>query len=201
LSRPPLFVAPIVEGFGEVEAVPKLLRRIAQTLPNCAGITVNPPWRVKAGSFLNDAQYFNDRVEFAARKARQSPRGCVLILLDCEDDCPAELGPELLAKARACRSDIPIEVTLAYREFETWFLAAAHSLRGVAGLSATIEPPADPESIRNAKGWLSTHMATPYNPPEHQPLMTANFSMTEAARVPSFARLLKKLAGLLSNQD
>lgn len=189
-----------MEGYGEVEAVPKLLRRIAQSLPNCAGITVNPPWRVKAGSFLNDAQYFNDRVEFAARKARQSQRGCVLILLDCEGDCPAELGPKLLAKARACRSDIPIEVTLAYREFETWFMAAAHSLRGVAGLSANLEPPANPESFRDAKGWLTSHMATPYNPPEHQPLMTANFSMAEAARVPSFARLLKKLTALLSDQ-
>lgn len=190
-----------MEGYGEVEAVPKLLRRIAQSSPNSAGITVNPPWRVKTGSFLNDSRYFNDRVEFAARKAKQSPRGCVLILLDCEDDCPAKLGPELLVKARACRADIPIEVILAYREFETWFLAAAHSLRGVAGLSTTVEPPANPEGLRDAKGWLTKHMATPYNEPEHQPLMTADFSIADAARVPSFARLVKKLAGLLSDQN
>ncbi len=190
-----------MEGYGEVEAVPKLLRRIAQSLPNRPSIDVNPPWRVKAGSFLNDSQYFSKCVEFAARKAKQAPRGCVLILLDCEDDCPAELGPKLLAKARACRGDIPIEVILAYREFETWFLAAAHSLRGVAGLSATVDPPANPESLRDAKGWLTKHMATPYNEPEHQPRMTANFSLTEAARVPSFSRLLNKLASLLSNQE
>ena len=38
------------------------------------------------------------------------------------------------ARAAAVRGDVTITVALAYREYETWFLAAANSLRGVGGL-------------------------------------------------------------------
>ena len=123
------FIAPIVEGHGEVQAVPILLRRlIADAKPN-AQLWLNPALRVKAGSFINDDDYFKKYLELAARKTKPWPNSCVLILLDCEDECPAELGPRLLEKARVCRSDVTIIVILAHREYETWFLAAARSLR------------------------------------------------------------------------
>ena len=152
------FVAPIVEGYGEVQAVPILLQRILWELREDAFLEVNPALRVKTQSFLGDHDYFAKYLELAARKAKPHERGSVLILLDCEDDCPAEVGPRLAADAAQLRSDVPITVALAYREYETWFLAAVHSLRGFQGLPIDLDPPAAPESIRDAKGWLSARM-------------------------------------------
>ena len=187
------FVAPIVEGHGEVQAVPVLLRRLANELVPTSQLSLNPALRVKAGSMLNDGDYFKRHIELAARKAKQWPNSCVLILLDCEDACPRELGPELLNRAQACRPDDTIFVVLAYREFETWFLAAAKSLRGVCGLPTDLEPPLDPEALRDAKDWLSERMPQPYNEPDHQPKMTAAFAFEEAKAAKSFARGFNKL--------
>ena len=111
------FIAPIVEGHGEVQAVPILLRRLRDDAMPALPLRLNPPLRVKAGSFLNDDNYFSKYLELAARKTKPWPNSCVMILLDCEDNCPGKLGPELLKKAKALRSDVIIIVILAYREY------------------------------------------------------------------------------------
>lgn len=187
------FIAPIVEGHGEVQAVPILLKRLASIATPTAQLRLNPALRVKVGAFVNDDDYFDKYLELAARKAKPWPSSCVLILLDCEDKCPSELGPKLLKKAKARHPDIPIIVVLAYREYETWFLAAARSLRGVCGLPVDLEPPVDPESVRDAKGWLSAKMKVPYNAPVHQPRLTDAIAFEEALAVDSFARAMRKL--------
>jgi hypothetical protein len=190
----PLIVS-IVEGHGESEAVPLLLRRIVGEAGASSLPTVNPPVRIKAGSFLRDQDYFAKYIALAAAKAAQG-NGAVLILLDCEDDCPAELGPRLAERARMVRNDVPFIVVLARREFETWFLAAAESLRGCCGLPADLEAPSDPESIRGAKEWLGDRMPEPYDPITHQVKFVARLNLREAARNSSFARLVKKIAAL-----
>jgi hypothetical protein len=187
------FVATIVEGHGEVHAVPVLLRRLAAELVPTSQVSVNPALRVKAGSFVNDSDYFGKYIELAARKARQWPNSCVLIILDCEDRCPGQLGPELLSRASARRSDVTVIVVLAFPEFETWFLAAARSLRGVCGLPNDLQPPTNPEALRDAKGWLSRNMGQPYNEPDHQPKLASKFAFGEAMGTKSFARGFGKL--------
>jgi hypothetical protein len=193
------FISPIVEGYGEVEAIPILLQRLLAEIRTDASLRVNPPLRVKAGSFLRDDDYFAKYIEFAALKAKPHEGGSILILLDCEDDCPARLGTDLARRAAAVRTDIPICVAFAYREYETWFLAAARSLRGVSGLPTELEPPSAPEGIRDAKGWLSERMPAPYNEPNDQPAFTKRFSFAEAENVPSFARLRRKLHRLFAH--
>ena len=90
-------IVPIVEGHGEVEALPVLIRRIFAAFRPGMIPVVNPPSRVKAGSFLQDRDYFRKYVALAAAKAAQGD-GLVLILLDGEDHCPGTLGPRLLAE-------------------------------------------------------------------------------------------------------
>lgn len=192
------FIAPIVEGHGEIQAVPILLRRIASDSVPAAQLNLNPPIRVKVGSFLNDDEYCRRHIELAARKAKPWPKSCVLILLDCEDTCPAELGPKILIRTQNFRSDVPVMVVLACREYETWFLAAARSLRGVCGLPIDLEPPDNPEAIRDAKGWLSAKMNLSYNETDHQPRLTNAFAFNEAATVDSFERGFQKLRKFLS---
>lgn len=188
-------IVPIVEGYGEVRAVPLLLRRIAgEAGDQFVATSINPPIRVKAGSFVNDQDYFCRYVSLAAEKAKQAA-GVVLILLDCDDDCAAQLGPRLLAQARALRGDVQMMVCLAVREYESWFLAAARSLRGQSGLPVNLQPPPDAESIRAAKGWLSQRMPGKYDPIVHQASFTRAFDM-DAARQGSrsFERLFDRIS-------
>lgn len=187
-----MFVAPIVEGHGEQGAIAPLLRRIGAEL-GIGTIRVNRPLRVRADRFLRDDTEFTRYVELAARKAKPE-LGCVLILLDADDVRPCELGPSILARAQDVRRDVPIVVALAHREYETWFLAAARSLRGFRGLPDDLEPPAIPTAIRDAKGWLSDRMGKPYDPVVDQVAFTSVFDLTEAKAAPSFDRLVRKLA-------
>lgn len=96
-------IVPIVEGHGEVEALPLLIRRVFEEFHPGVYPIVNPPSRVKAGSFLNNHDYFKKYIELAAAKAAQGG-GVVVILLDCEDQCPGTLGPRLLAEAQGVRA-------------------------------------------------------------------------------------------------
>lgn len=190
------FIAPIVEGQGEVLAVPGLLQRVAASVCGGVALRVNQPIRVKSGSFLNDDGYFTKMVALASAKAAQE-NGSVLILLDCDDDCPAVLAPSLLAKALAVRAGIVMAVALAHREYETWFLASANSLRGIAGLPNDLGPPNDPTAIRDAKGWLGQRMLAGYDPIIHQREMTRAFDLTEARTNRSFMHLYTTMQFLL----
>ena len=186
------FIAPIVEGQGEEQAARILLQRIVSTVNPSLIARINPPIRVKSGSFINDPAYLSRYVALGAAKAAQS-HGFVLIMLDSEDYCPATLGPELLAKAQNVRPDVPMIVALAYREYETWFVTAAKSLRGRRGLPNDLVPPENPEAYRDAKGWLGRQMPSGYDPVIDQASFTSNFSFCEAAKNPSFRRLLRRV--------
>ena len=117
----------IVEGHGEVEAIPVVVRRIAEQESPLSIVQIPTPIRISKGRLVKTGE-LERTVELAARLAGQP--GGVLIVLDSDDDCPAEQGPALLARAVEARSDRPIAVVLAKREFEGWLLAAAESLRG-----------------------------------------------------------------------
>lgn len=192
------FVAPIVEGHGETEALPILLRRMAVSAGIAEPLRVNPPLRVKSGSFLTDDVYFHKYVSAAAAKAVQG-NGGVLILLDCEDDLPCRLGPKLLAKAQAVRSDVRYLVVLACREFETWFIAAAESLRGQLGLPTDLSPPSFTDNIRDAKGWLGARMTGGYDPVAHQHKLTKLFDLEQARNNTSFKRFCARLPALVES--
>jgi hypothetical protein len=190
------FIAPIVEGHGEIDALPALLHRIRESLPSAAMLQINPPIRVKSGSFLNKRDEFVRHVELAATKA-SARQGSVLILLDCDDDCPAELGPRLLRQAILVHDNVPMFVALAHREYETWFLAAAASLRGVAGLPDDLEKPPRPDGLRDAKGWLAQRMPDGYDPIRHQLVLTRRMDLGQARSTSSFDRLYRHVAALL----
>jgi hypothetical protein len=191
-------LASIVEGHGEVEALPALLHRIARSASFTGVLRVNPPIRVKSGSFINDKDYFRKHVALATAKAAQAG-GSVVILLDCEDDCPGTLGPRLLQQAQAVRANVDVFIALACREYESWFLSAARSLRGRRGLPQDLDPPPAAEGIRNAKGWLSDRMTGAYDPVIHQLEFTKNFDVEEARANQSFDRLYCHIQKFLSD--
>ena len=200
-----LRIASIVEGDGEVEAVPILLRRFA-ALAGCPGqLDILSPIRQPASKLLKkDPQgrraELERLVELATRKLR-GPGG-VFVLLDCDDDCPATLGPELLACVKNVRPEIPMAVVLAYREYEAWFLGAAASLAGRRDLPANLLPHPSPELPRDCKGWLSAHMprGRRYSEITDQPALTNAFDLDAAKQAcPSFDKCHRELTALIRN--
>lgn len=189
-------IVAIVEGHGDVKAVPVLLRRLLKEEGVYDAIVDDEPIRAKRQK-LPKPEEFERYLEYALRT-----RGCaaVVIVIDADDDCPAELGAALLARARNRTTSIPILVALAKTEFASWLAASVVSLRGVCGIVASAEPPKDPEAIRGAKEWLQKQMPRnrAYVESRDQPELTRSFDFDQAAdRCPSFARFRHRFIELL----
>lgn len=172
-------VAAIVEGDGEVAAVPVLLRRLAQWRTPTAFPDVLPPIRVRRDRFLNRDDEFNRYLCLAAAKCEDG--GWILVLLDADDDCPAQRAEQVLTRAAACVAHRRISVVFATREFEAWFIAAAASLDGHRGFAFEPADTIDAETPRDAKGWLRQRMASgTYGETTDQPAFSAHFDLQQA---------------------
>lgn len=193
-------VAAIVEGHGECEAVPILIRRIARDIDPGFELNVLSPLRVPVSKLLKQGE-IERSITLAAKKLQG--KGCIIVIVDCDWDngCPAQDGPALLRRAMAARNDIPISVILAKKEFEAWFLAAAESIRGKRGLPDDLKPPNNPESIRGAKEWLSDKMplGRSYTETTDQPALTAEFDMNSARTADSFDKCYRDIRRMLEN--
>lgn len=183
----------IVEGHGEVGAVPILIRRVCDALNITKYPNILHPMRVPATKLVKEGE-LERAVELGARKLGEG--GAILILIDCDDGCPAIMGPDLLRRARAVRPDRKISVVLAKREYEAWFLASAESLRGKRGIAADIVAPPSPEAIRDAKGWLSGFMG--YSETTDQPALTAQFDLQAARSADSFDKFYREVSAILT---
>ncbi len=191
-------IAAIVEGHGECAALPELVRRMAHEIDPGYVPTVLPPMRVPAAKLMKEGE-LERAVDFAGRKLGGT--GGIIVLVDCDDGCPAKEGPKLLKRAMAARKDIPVSVIFAKKEFESWFLASAVSLRGKRDLSLELSPPKDPESIRDAKKWLSTHMphGRSYSETADQPALTSLFDMHAARQADSFDKCYREIRKMLEH--
>lgn len=189
----------IVEGHGEVEAVPILLRRIAAQIDPGEHLEVPRPIRTKRQRLVKPGE-LEKSVELAGRQT--GPDDGILVLLDADSDCPRDLGPSLLNRAVATRRDRAISVVLAKAEYEAWFLAAAQSLAGRRGLDPAIVSPPDPEAIGDAKGWLRNRMPArkPYSETLDQPALTTVFDLNAARTAPSFEKLWREVRFLLGRR-
>lgn len=193
----PLRIAAIVEGDGEVESLPILIRRHAQQLGWTARVQVDPVLRQPASKLLKPGEL--ERHLILGRRKLGGPGG-LLVLLDSDDACPAQQGPALLARVRAAVSDLPSAVVLAHREYEAWFVAAATSLGGRRGLPPSLVPHPNPEGLRGCKEWLTGFMpqGRPYSPRLDQPALTAAFDFEAAlAACPSFDKCHREIRLLL----
>ncbi|MGO8789026.1 MAG: DUF4276 family protein [Terriglobia bacterium] len=191
----PVKIIPIVEGHGEVAAVPVLLRRIAKRL-NAYDVQVGKPIRCQRHKLVKAGE-LERAIQLAVLKG--GTEGRVLLLIDADTDCPAELGPVLLARAKAARADISIGVVLAKREFEAWFLGSLESLRAEYGNPHRGGLYREPEDIPGAKEQLRDLLGIPYSEVIDQPAMAARFDMDAAReRCPSFDKCWRTVKTLLS---
>ena len=182
-------LASIVEGDGEVAALPILLRRLSQWRGAADYVDVLTPIRVYKDRFLNRPEEFSRHLKLAAAKCGDA--GWVLILFDADDDCPAQKGAAVLAQAQAIIPHRRVAVVLANREYEAWFIAAAESLNGCRDFKyRDADALIDPEKPRNAKGWMRERMPAGYGETTDQPAFTARFDLELAhQRSRSFRKL------------
>lgn len=189
-------IYPIVEGHGEMQAVPVLLRRLLLEA-RCHSVEIGRPIRRTQAQFRN-----KEDVEKGVTLALLQPDcSAVVILFDGEDDCPKALAGEVRTWAQGAAGGVPCDVVIAYREFETWFLSAVESLRGRCGIANGAVSPANPESRRDAKAALEEFMPKrrAYSETLDQPSMSAAFDMGQAhRRSRSFRKFVKTVGEALS---
>jgi hypothetical protein len=89
----------IVEGHGECEAVPVLVRRIAAQLDLALRMRIPPPLRVPKSRLLKPGE-LERTVELAARKVGRP--GVILILLDSDEDLSCRVESHDLEARRGC---------------------------------------------------------------------------------------------------
>ena len=146
-------------------------------------------------------RHLESAVTLARRKLDQRDGGrAILIVMDADDDCPGQNAPVLLDWVRPIVEPIPVSIVYAKAEYESWFLAAVHSLRGDRGIAQDAMAPPDPEAIRGAKEYLERRCMIPgatYSPTVDQPALTDRFSFEEARQAcPSFDKLWRDLERL-----
>jgi hypothetical protein len=183
----------IVEGKGEVSAAPVLIRRIARTLNQFPRVH-----HVRGNRSEITGPAVVGCVRIALSKAAD-PR--ILLLFDADDDPACTLGPQCLELLRTLAGHRRAAVVLAVREFENWFIAGIEGLWGKRGIPDGLRPPANLESIRGAKEWISRNMAggRRYHEPRDQPAFAELFDMERARMLsPSFDKLWREIEKLLS---
>jgi hypothetical protein len=113
----------IVEGHGDVPSVPRLLRRL-QGEAGAFQLAIGRPHRRRRTELVQE-QSFRRALRHAASEAGSV---AVLVLFDGDDDCPAQLGPQVEEWAEAELPHLKTRVVMAWREFEAWFLASGAKL-------------------------------------------------------------------------
>ena len=186
----------VIEGHGEVDAVPLLMRRISNEICGAFHIQTTRPVRITKTTLLRPGE-----LERALRLAQLAGGpGCpIIVMLDADDDCPAVLGPSLTTRALPTVRGRGVTVVLPKHEFESWFLAAAKSLAGKRGLREDLVPPEKPEEIRGAKEWLSRNMIAGriYSPTIDQAALVADMDLTAARTCQSFDRFVREMRRLI----
>lgn len=192
----PLFIVPIVEGDGDTEAVPLLLRRILYEICQRYEWRVGKP--IRAGGLYS----FKNKLDRYLGYALQGECDAILVLLDSEDQCPKEEACRLAEQVRTYSPLKPVAIVLAHQEYEAWFLADAESLAGEFGLPEDLRSEEDPERIRGAKEWLSNRMprGSTYKPTFHQARMTERLNLDRVQqRSRSFHRLVNAVRQLIES--
>ncbi len=185
-------ISSIVEGDGEVAALPELLRRLHDWRPANQFPQPMRPIRVHRDRFLNREDEFRKQLLLAAAKC--GDQGWILIVLDADDDCPATLAADVSRRAALHLPHRRFSVVIANREFEAWFIAAARSLDGRRGFRCPQGDMADAEVPRDAKGWIRQNMAgASYSEILDQPAFAASIDLQQAFdNSRSFRKLCKE---------
>ena len=195
-------IVPIVEGDGDAAALPGLLTRILAEKYGRGDVLVAHGKRVVKANGRQNLERKLDR--FLGHAQNRPDCAAVLIVVDADDDCPAELAERLLKRCRDIGTRRPVEIVCACRSYEAWLLASLETIRGRHGIPDAATLPADAENIPDPKRWLDEQMPTgqSYKPTTHQPSFSSAINPCLAHRNSrSFRRLCHALEQLVAAVD
>ena len=192
-----LRVVPIVEGHGEVAAIRILLQRIRDEMIHGDYLEVHRPIRYPRGKLVK-SEGIRKAVGLAALRLEteeSSDAGFVLVLIDANGDCPAEVAPGLLGRLQGVGPDLDVACVVAKVEYETWFAAAAESLTDLLDLGRPPDVRERPEETGTGKGWIQSRFrGVRYSETVDQPRMRARMDLGLCRqRSPSFDKLCRVL--------
>ena len=188
----------VAEGRGEMAAAPKLVSRLLLDRGHSGWIVPGDAYR------LGGLPVFLSRPDSTLDPIRRASPDAVLFLSDLDRGDPGEQAPKASAIFRAARLPFPVAVVLARCEYEAWMIA---SIKTVAAadprLPSGLTCDADPESIRDAKGWLTAQLPAgiSYKPTLDQTRYTSAIDLGLAFdRSESFRRLCHALDELVAGK-
>lgn len=197
-----LRVVPIVEGHGENESIRILLRRVWTEIVGGEYIEILRPIR-RPRSKLADRGELANAVKLAWLKLRHAggepDPGLILVLVDRDPDRdpPCVSAPRWLENTRAGQPDADVTCVLADVEYETWFVAAAESLRNELRLTPEDVLPEDADGARSGKSWIQSRIKRRgrlYSPTLDQPSLTAKMDLNQCRqRSRSFDKLCREM--------
>jgi hypothetical protein len=200
MARP--VIESIVEGHGEERSLRPLIHKILAARESNFYPEVRKPFRISRDKLVSTRLRQLERYAEMAM-IRGGPMTRLFILLDADDDCPAELGTELTKRIQPIAANFPqcrVSINIANREYEAWFIASLETVAAHAGISVPNQFPQNVESIRGAKEWLSEHMASgqSYSPTADQARLTVAMDVNLARqRSQSFDRFCREVELLL----
>jgi Domain of unknown function (DUF4276) len=192
-------ILPIVEGDGDMQAVPELIRRVAYE-KGYFDLTICRPH--KRGDFPKVRSRFDDFFRTALLE------GCPILWVmdyDCAE-CVDEAADveELRSRAQGLAQGMQFDFAFMVQEFETLFLADHETTRQIfPDISIDTAFPIDPELVRGAKEWISSARpkGSTYKPTQHQQRLSSQVNLGRLrARSPSFVRFENAVEGLLTCQ-
>ncbi len=169
-------LAPIVEGEGDVSALPVLIRRLDPMMDVARSLRIHRQQAVVESELVRFVHIAESNI------AERGGVGGVLLLLDSDRDCAATQSAIL---AEQIRRTIPHRISrcvFAVREFECWLVAGDESSGEV------------PDETRGSKAWLRQRDGR-YSPTADQPRLTQEFDIERACRVSRSFRKLHKVVG------
>ena len=206
MSQPRIKIALIVEGDGEMSAVPKLVSRwlkeqgIHNVDPLEPAICSHSSDRIKRAKDtervirLHPARpQLGIGIEYFVQQAMLRKPQAILVIVDADSkekgnksepgriDCPKYLGRDLLARAMAVCPHIPVGVVLANKEYESWFLYILPELQVAGIISSNAKLPSykkDDEIPRGSKEKLETLIGRSYKETVDQARFTQFLPLT-----------------------
>lgn len=191
-NRPKRLVC-VVEGSGEVAAVPNLCSRVADYLRvSKASWIVDPvPIRQSRSAFVDEQAPKpprpprEDTIKRAVELALIRPANAVVLVCDSDDDCAAYWGP---AATKLISDRCVGGAAMIVREYEAWLLCSELSSKTLSDRPI--------EEIRDAKGRLKA-LVPGYKPTVHQLELTRKIEIERLRTLSdSFDKFVRTLAGI-----
>ena len=152
-------IIPIVEGPGDVTAVPALLWKLLTEMGRY-DIQIGPPQNAHGCGNLTISGGIEKFVQNAWTK---HDCGAVLILVDADEQCALQMATDFSRRIIEIGVRFPVVVVVAKCEYEAWLLASLETVSGAKlgerqGLPANLSYEEDVENRVGVKGWLTRQL-------------------------------------------